>query len=59
MAVGEHPSVLRLRDRGSNYGDGGGMGIDGGIEEERVGCTEPVDTTGDGFGVGAGKVGGV
>jgi len=35
------------------------MGIDGGIEEERVGGAEPVDTTGDGFGVGAGKVGGV
>jgi hypothetical protein len=55
LAVGEHPSALRLGDRGSDYGDGGGMGADGGVEEDRVGGTEPVDTTGDGLGVGAGR----
>ena len=35
------------------------MGIDGGVEEERVGGTKPVVAASDGLGVGAGEVGGV
>jgi len=59
LAVGEHTSIFRL-GHGSSYDrNSGGVGIDGGVEEERVGGTEPVVAASYGFGVGAGEVGGV
>ena len=41
-----------------NDRNSGRVGVDGGVEEERVGGTEPVVAASYGFGVGAGEVGG-
>ena len=59
MAVGEHTSMFRLGHCSGDDRNSGRVGIDGGVEEERVGGTEPVVAASYGFGVGAGEVGGV
>jgi hypothetical protein len=58
LAVGEHTSIFRLGHCSGDDRDSGRVGVDGGVEEEGVGGTEPVVAASYGFGVGAGEVGG-
>jgi len=50
--------MFRLGHCSGDDRNSGRVGIDGGVEEERVGGTEPVVAASYGFGVGAGEAGG-
>jgi hypothetical protein len=59
LAIDEHTGVFRLGHGSSDDRKSGGVGIDGGVEEKRVGGAELVVAPSYGLGIGAEEVGGV
>jgi hypothetical protein len=58
LAVGEYTGTFRLGYGSGNDRNGEVVGIDGGVEKEKVGVAEPVVVPSNGLGVGAGEAGG-